>query len=56
MSIVLRPGTWCLVYEGGDPCEPLDEIIKRKTKEIEEAGFAMWGYNGGNSCHPRTMV
>src|SRR3954466_7870680 len=35
--------------------EPLASIIARKTKEIEDAGFAMWGY-GGNTCHPRTMV
>jgi len=35
--------------------EPLEEIIKRKQKEIDDAGFAMWGY-GGNTCHPLTMV
>src|SRR3954452_3871184 len=35
--------------------ETLTDIIVRKTKEIEDAGFAMWGY-GGNTCHPRTMV
>jgi hypothetical protein len=35
--------------------EPLEEIIRRKTKEIEDAGFALWGY-GGNTCHPTTMV
>lgn len=35
--------------------ESLENIIARKVKEIEEAGFAMWGY-GGNTCHPRTMV
>lgn len=35
--------------------EPLEEIIGRKTKEIEDAGFALWGY-GGSTCHPRTMV
>jgi hypothetical protein len=35
--------------------EPLDEIFERKRREIDEAGFAMWGY-GGNTCHPRTMV
>ena len=56
MSIVLRPGLGVLYMKvGTHAAEPLDEIIKRKTKEIEEAGFAMWGY-GGNSCHPRTMV
>ena len=25
------------------------------VSEIEEAGYAMWGY-GGNTCHPVTMV
>src|SRR5258708_39559717 len=35
--------------------EPLEEIISRKKKEIEETGFGMWGY-GGNTCHPATMV
>jgi hypothetical protein len=35
--------------------EELAHIIDRKRREIEEAGFAMWGY-GGNTCHPTTMV
>lgn len=35
--------------------ETLEDIIERKTKEIDEAGFALWGY-GGNTCHPTTMV
>jgi hypothetical protein len=35
--------------------EPLDAIIARKTKEIEDAGYALWGY-GGNTCHPSSMV
>lgn len=35
--------------------ESLEDIIARKTKEIDDAGFALWGY-GGNSCHPTTMV
>ncbi|MBV8977724.1 MAG: hypothetical protein JOZ13_10140 [Alphaproteobacteria bacterium] len=35
--------------------EPLDAIIARKAKEIEDEGFALWGY-GGNTCHPSTMV
>jgi len=35
--------------------EPLDEIIARKLKEIDEAGYALWGY-GGNTCHPTSMV
>jgi hypothetical protein len=35
--------------------EPLDAIIARKSKEIEDTGYAMWGY-GGSTCHPTTMV
>ena len=35
--------------------EDLADIIERKRQEIQEAGFAMWGY-GGNTCHPTTMV
>ena len=31
------------------------DIIARKCREIEDTGYAMWGY-GGNTCHPRTMV
>jgi hypothetical protein len=35
--------------------EDLKSIIERKTREIEQAGFALWGYGGG-TCHPATMV
>jgi hypothetical protein len=35
--------------------ESLADIIRRKREEIDQAGYAMWGY-GGNTCHPRTMV
>lgn len=35
--------------------ESLAEIIERKTKEIDDAGFALWGY-GGSTCYPNTMV
>ncbi|MFD6290933.1 hypothetical protein ACFWDP_41055 [Streptomyces anthocyanicus] len=35
--------------------ESLTDIIERKRREIQEEGFAMWGY-GGNTCHPMTMV
>jgi hypothetical protein len=35
--------------------EDLATIIARKQREIDEAGFAMWGY-GGSTCHPRSMV
>ena len=35
--------------------EPLEEILRRKTKEIEDAGYSFWGY-GGPTCHPETIV
>jgi len=35
--------------------EPLESIIERKQKEIQDEGFAFWGY-GGNTCHPTRMV
>lgn len=35
--------------------ETLADIIERKRREIEDEGFAMWGY-GGNTCHPTSMV
>jgi hypothetical protein len=35
--------------------ETLADIIARKQREIDDAGFSLWGY-GGNTCHPRTMV
>lgn len=35
--------------------ENLKDILERKQKEIEDGGYAMWGY-GGNTCHPLTMV
>ena len=35
--------------------ESIEDIIKRKQQESEEAGSIFWGY-GGNTCHPLTMV
>lgn len=35
--------------------ETLADIIERKRQEIEDEGYAMWGY-GGNTCHPTSMV
>lgn len=56
MTIEMTPGTGILFMKVGTHAkEPLDEIISRKMREIDEGGFAMWGY-GGNTCHPRTMV
>lgn len=56
MSSIIKPGSGILFMKVGTHAqESLADIIKRKTKEIEDAGFALWGY-GGNTCHPRTMV
>ncbi|OYD88507.1 hypothetical protein CDG77_23305 [Nostoc sp. 'Peltigera membranacea cyanobiont' 213] len=35
--------------------ESIEDIIKRKQNEFEEAGAIFWGY-GGNTCHPLSMV
>ncbi|MFZ0980715.1 MAG: hypothetical protein WAN23_15040 [Candidatus Acidiferrales bacterium] len=56
MALILKPGQGLIYMKVGTHAqEPLDEIIARKTKEIEDAGFGLWGY-GGNTCHPETMV
>jgi hypothetical protein len=56
VSEIIRPGAGILFMKVGTHAqETLTDIIARKTKEIEDTGFAMWGY-GGNTCHPRTMV
>lgn len=56
MSNMIMPGQGVLYMKIGTHAkESLDDIIKRKTLEIEEAGFGLWGY-GGNTCHPQTMV
>ena len=56
MSGIVVAGAGLLFMKVGTHAqESLEDIIARKAKEIEDAGFAMWGY-GGNTCHPRTMV
>lgn len=56
MATILKPGSGILYMKVGTHAqEDLADIIKRKTREIEEAGYALWGY-GGNTCHPETMV
>lgn len=56
MSDLLDEKTGVLFMKVGTHAnEPLDEIIERKSKEIADAGYALWGY-GGNTCHPYTMV
>lgn len=56
MSDIIQPGGGLVFMKVGTHAqEPLDEIIARKQREIDEAGMALWGY-GGNTCHPVTMV
>lgn len=56
MLTIVTPGAGILYMKVGTHArETLDDIIKRKTQEIEEAGVAFWGY-GGNTCHPENMV
>jgi hypothetical protein len=56
MSNIIRPGAGILFMKVGTHArETLSDIIARKTKEIKDTGFAMWGYGGG-TCHPLSMV
>jgi hypothetical protein len=52
----LTPGTGLLFMKVGRHAqETLEQIIERKSKEIHDVGYSLWGY-GGNTCHPGTMV
>lgn len=55
MSIIEEGHGLLYMKVGTHAGEELSSIIERKRREIDEAGFSMWGY-GGNTCHPRTMV
>lgn len=56
MNEIIQPGQGVLFMKIGKHAnEDLADIIARKRREIEDAGFAMWGY-GGSTCHPTTMV
>jgi hypothetical protein len=56
MADIIMPNRGILFMKVGIHAqETLEDIIERKTKEIKDAGFALWGY-GGNTCHPTTMV
>lgn len=56
MADPIHPGAGFVFMKVGTHAqEPLDKIIERKRREIDEAGYALWGY-GGNTCHPKTMV
>lgn len=56
MSSIIQPGAHVLFMKIGIHArEPLENIIERKLKEIDDTGMAFWGY-GGNTCHPTSMV
>jgi hypothetical protein len=56
MTEILRLGAPILFMKVGKHAgESLDDIIRRKRREIEESGFALWGY-GGSTCHPLSTV
>jgi hypothetical protein len=56
MSDIIYPGAGVLYMKVGTHArEDLVDIIARKRREIEEVGFAMWGY-GGSTCYPTSMV
>jgi len=53
---IIKPGQPILYMKVGTHAqESLENIVARKTREIEAAGVAFWGY-GGSTCHPQTMV
>lgn len=53
---VLKPGSGFIFMKVGTHAgETLVDIIDRKRKEIDAAGFALWGY-GGPTCHPVNAV
>jgi len=53
---IIHPGAGVVFMKVGTHArEPLPEIIARKRKEIDDAGYAFWGY-GGNTCHPLASV
>jgi hypothetical protein len=56
MSTIIKPGARILYMKVGTHAdEPLDAILARKIKEIQDEGVSFWGYGGG-TCHPVTMV
>lgn len=56
MTNIIVPGQNILYMKiGVHASEPLESIIRRKRQEIEDEGYAMWGYGGG-TCHPTNAV
>ena len=47
MAETFKPGDAVLFMKVGTHAEErLEDILKRKQREIDEAGYAMWGYGG----------
>lgn len=56
MTDILHQGAGVVFMKVGTHAdEPLPNIFARKRREIDEAGYALWGYGGG-TCHPLTAV
>lgn len=56
MANLVVPGQGLIFMKVGVHAnEDLASIIQRKSKEIDDAGFALWGY-GGATCYPNSMV
>jgi hypothetical protein len=55
MSTLHNGSGFLFMKVGTHANEGFQSILERKRREIEEGGFAMWGYGGG-TCHPITTV
>jgi len=56
MNQIIQPNASILFMKIGIHArEPLEQIIERKLREIDDVGMAFWGY-GGSTCHPTSMV
>lgn len=56
LNEIVKPGAGLLFMKiGTHASESLADIIARKSAEIRNTGYGMWGY-GGNTCHPASMV
>lgn len=55
MNILDQGDSFLYMKVGVHANESLEDIIRRKRAEIEQAGVSFWGY-GGSSCHPFNAV
>lgn len=53
--IIEPPQAFVFMKVGSHAGESLNEIVKRKQRELSAAGRIYWGYGGG-PCHPITQV